>query len=207
MLRACGLALVMFMSAVVVTAQEPVNGVGVFFDESGSVTCLSSGLDSLVTGHIVLHAPSASFIAGWQGRLTSDSGVYIVDLVFMGEALNAGSGSDLIVGLGTPLPYDDQVLLARFRCWASEPGGIYFGSLSNGQGLAYCDSGAVHMVPMWAMYGGGVEPNAAVCPLVCPEANEVPPLVSQGGLDFGEKPAVENHTTWGKVKVLYDRSR
>jgi hypothetical protein len=207
MIRVCICTLIALVFPTIGAAQSPINGVGVFFDQNSQVNCLTSGLDSLMTAYLVLFEPSdVSGVGGWQGRLTSDVGVSVFNVILSGQGvLNIGSGDDYIVGLGVPLPWDDMILLASFSVYASAPGGIYFDSLSNGELPAYIGGEPEPVLTtMWLMYGSGAEPSASICMPECPTANAVPPLVGGSVWDFGaERPSTATGCTWGGVKALY----
>jgi hypothetical protein len=89
---------------------------GFFFDPAGTVDrATTTGPGQLVTGHLVIADPSrAAGIDSWECvvRFVTDGPTPVATWYLEGQALNALEAPSFIVGLGSPLPSANAVLLA-----------------------------------------------------------------------------------------------
>lgn len=96
---------------------------GIFFDEEFAEIQPDIGSPGqFVTGYLVLTNPSvATGVSAWECQVGLDPPGYILSWDLMGQAINAGQGNELIVGIGgPPIPYEQNVLLATFQLYVAE---------------------------------------------------------------------------------------
>ena len=102
------------------------NRVGLFFDDQYTSTmAYTDGSAEFMTGYLVLTNPAPyEAVAGWElaPMVTGSASLYNWDI--QGDFINAGSGNNLIIGLGgAPLPPSDAVLLATCQIYVAESAG------------------------------------------------------------------------------------
>lgn len=95
--------------------------VGIFFDSYYYEFSTYAEMAQLVTGYLVLKAPSATAgVHGWECRHQIEGPALLIATHLSGLALNVGTVPDYIVGLGEPLPPSPDVLLATFTYFMME---------------------------------------------------------------------------------------
>ena len=125
-----GIFVLTILPMTVFAAGGAINTIGLYFDDSGDTVCMANGLGEIQTVYLIVKNPmTAGGIGGWQGTLYVDAGLAVFGAVLSGDALNFGSGNDYIIGLGTPLPWAQSIVLAQFSVLASSPGGMRFDRL------------------------------------------------------------------------------
>lgn len=154
-----------------------INAIGLYFDDSGDTVCMANGLSEIHTVYLIVKNPmTAGGIGGWQGTLHVDAGLSVFGAVLSGDALNVGSGNDYIVGLGTPLPWAQSIILAQFSVYATSPGGIRFDRLEGDiyDGPAIADGGTGYIFVTNLEFGGeGVGPSLTIGTEDCPVPNTI----------------------------------
>ena len=78
------------------------------------------------TGYLVLESPTLPDIGGWELRLATEGPVTVVGWQLTGQAVNFESPPQFVVGLGSPLPADAQVVLASCEFMLSEDAPVTF---------------------------------------------------------------------------------
>lgn len=115
------IALVALLAAVA-SAQET-DRFGVYFDAGFSESELT--LDEypfLGTAHLVLENPTVPRVGGWECRIETQGSVSLVNWRLEGLHHNFLTAPNFFVGLGTPLPEGEAILLASCDVWVGEPG-------------------------------------------------------------------------------------
>lgn len=112
------------LSASVGVDMEPgEDRLGIFFDEAFTELMPDVGAaGQVVPGYLVLTQPSAlSGVSAWECQVVAEAPGYILSWEFAGQALNAGQGNNLVVGLGgEPLPWAENILLGTFQMYVAE---------------------------------------------------------------------------------------
>ncbi len=104
------------------------NSIGIYFDESGTKTCVDnvSSYPIAMPAYLILKYVSCSGgIGGWEAYVDSDPSLSVSFVSLRGNTISFGEFPNLIVGQCTPLPADSLVVLAEFMVIAQGPGGIY----------------------------------------------------------------------------------
>ncbi len=164
--------------------------IGMYFDEGYQVTDATVGEpNTILTTYLVLKEPSATDgIGGWELRISDDNfgAVTYLGWELEGQALNVVSPPQFVVGLGTPLPIQDAVLLATGQLLVNEVAPVAFSLGHVNQAsipgeMAYISGGdPAQLIPMTTVTGN---------PEVAWINRNVPiGVVSPAALNFGEVP-------------------
>jgi len=100
------------------------NLVGIFFDQGySSIETQTSSPNEIVESYLVMIEPSeTSGVSAWELRMGLDGDAQWLGWDLEGQAINAGSYNDFIVGIGgSPLPYSPAVLLATGQLLVDTP--------------------------------------------------------------------------------------
>ncbi len=152
-------------------------GLGVYFDTGAMTNCLPeiSSYPYITTGYIIAtECGGNGGVKGWECKVSWDSTLVVSGVGISGQPINIGTFPEYIVGLGSPLPESDRVVLAELAIVATSSGGIYL----DGLGLSVPDSfpailfaEGLDPVPASFRYGGWGMPVATIGELNCPEMN------------------------------------
>jgi len=189
----CLLVAIVCLFSPVITLAELPNGCGVYFDTQATVVCMQDGLNISIPAYIILsNVSDVGGVAGWQGCLTVDDNVYILNFSHIAPGIDVGTPPEYIIGFNTPLPFDDLMVLATFAVYATAPGGVYFEAISSSSWITpvyISGSDGSTWISMQLCYGGFGLPCATLGDIACPEHNgsSVPTTLS----------------SWGAVKSLY----
>ena len=109
-------------------ATPPGDSLGLWFDPAytrNETHCID--FPHFSEAYLVLHAPSAGAVGGWECRAVTDGPVTPLGWDLEGQAVNFVQPPQFVVGLGSPLPTGDAVLLAtlQFMITAGDP--VVFG--------------------------------------------------------------------------------
>lgn len=98
------------------------NRVGVFFDEDHTeLVHLNDGSAEFLTGYLVLTEPAPqSGVAGWELLPGVEGAAYITQWDVRGDFVDAGTGDQMIIGLGAPLPWAQDILLATCTIYVAQ---------------------------------------------------------------------------------------
>lgn len=89
---------------------------GVFWDENYlSNNTYNNPTNAVIEGYLVLSEPSQSGgVSAWEAQIKIDATATLLSWQLEGDAINVGEGNEYVVGLGTPLPFTSDALLATF---------------------------------------------------------------------------------------------
>ena len=189
-------AVMMVIGANAMAQVDPdVNSIGVYFDTGATVHCLPPVVAPGSHGpgfiYLIITNPSAGGgVFGWECSIEVCPTMFVLNWGYVGQAINACTEPDFLVGLATALPWAPAVVLldmtifltAMDCCWIY----IHPSATPSIPGYpAYVDGGDVgNIISLGQSTGGDLDPVAGInC--ICP-----PPIGSQD-------------QTWGTVKALY----
>lgn len=166
-------------------------GIGVYFDNEGLVNCLPevTSYPYFASAYIVV-TECAGFggITGWEAKLSWDANIVLTEGAISGQVINVRSFPEFLVGIGTPLPENDAVVLAQVSVVALNAGGIFL----DGLGVSVPDSlpavlfdSELDPLSIEWKYGGRESPAATIGAIPCPTLNEATgggQLVQEEGL-------------------------
>lgn len=138
------------------------------------------------TAYLVLHEPSLDGVGGWECKVTAAGPVTLLTWALEGQAVNFASPPEFIVGLGSPLPSGQDVLLATVQFLIDAPAPVTF---SLGPVYHASIPGAMAYIPF-------ADPNdlrplttGTGTPEVAWYNRELPVCtLSAGAVDFGVRP-------------------
>lgn len=160
------------LATTVGTSHAGIDSIGLYLDSNGQDTCLQGGVGSLHSIFLIIKNPSIpGSVGGWQGTLHSDSGLSVVGVVLEGSGMNFLGGNDYMVGLGSPIPWSPEVLLATFSVFATSAGGMCFDALVGGDEETPVYSANSELRNLYLEYGGDGNPSVTIGLQDCPELN------------------------------------
>lgn len=186
-----GLLLLMASTAMAQIDPDP-NGIGVFFDQAGTIRCGQATGGMLSVYVIASNISCPGGIGGWEANVTMNApGLMYLSAVLAGTGpINLYTAPEFQVGLGVPMGYAPNMLLAtvNYFVMAGTPGTFFVGPIVHPQSIpgaaCYADGADVgHLVPFQPPQGLWTLPAALLntpCGLV------------------GADPA-----TWGGVKGMF----
>ncbi len=174
--------------------QHDDNMLGIFFDEAGIVNYDNAPVGAPLSLYLcLLNCTDPCGVLGWECRIqVSPPEVYILAWNLRGEAINVSNPPEFTVGLASPLPWQQPIVLMEFVVGVFIPQPIEFYLLptynpSLPDLMAYasgCDPG--ELIPMNWPTGGPEYPVAAING-DCPAGIEAPaPAVASvtGGIEL-----------------------
>lgn len=186
-----GLVLLMASTALAQVDPDP-NGLGLFSDMGYMVRCSSAAGSTMLPLYLVASNISASGLAGWecQVRMTG-SGAMFLSAVMAGQGpINLYTAPEFQVGLGVPMDFAPNLLLATITYFVLAPVPTTFaiGPIDHPQSIAgecvYADAADVgHLIPFQPPQGSW----------------DLPAFVLNGVCDI--VPVQED--TWGGVKGMF----
>lgn len=118
-------AAILLNTAAGAVLDENDNTMGLYFDTDGESDCLEAVPPlSQVPCYIVLTNPTFGELYGFECGLEYGSELVLLDTILAhDQALNVGSGGNLIVGFGSPTYTDEATLLATLNLMYMDMGG------------------------------------------------------------------------------------
>lgn len=157
-----------FVCITFVQTTRALDNVGIFFDQSGTITCIADSLYTPMRAYLLIKHPSNSTgISGWEGRLSADEGIFLSPIAITGSGPNISGFPEYSIGLVQPLPHSDVTILATFSVYATRPGGVYFGATAH-PSLPEVTTG---------IYAAGDNPGLLI-PMQCPNEDCAVPLAT-----------------------------
>lgn len=173
-------------------ASEYIDGVGLYFDQAAICNCMPDSLNTYLPLYLILENPSnSSGVAGWQGVLEWDSGLFVSLISYGDGSINTMIFPEMFIGYVVPLPYQDTIVLASLMVYAINPGGLRFGPYGSAGFPYYLPADNIEIfIPMLNVYGDASEPDAMIGSTDCPELND-----TQG--------ISNSRFSWGQIKEIY----
>jgi hypothetical protein len=165
------------------------DGVGLYFDPEGSDNCLTVASGTVFSGYLLVTRPSdPDGIHGWELTLVVPPGLFLLQTIYSGQALNITSPPEYIVGLADPLPAADVIRLAevQFLVIMIEPYDLFLQPVSR------------PTVPGQMIYASGGDEGVFVGLQPSSGAHDRPVAAINGDCPVPARPA-----SWGRVKALY----
>lgn len=161
--------------------------VGIYFDQGAEENCIQANQTLTLDAYLLLLEPTSAGVYGWECALEINN-AFLLEINFAGQAVNAGSGSNYIVGLMSPLPSSSTVQLARLSVMvvADNQAGFHIYPVST------------PAIPGTPAYADGSDPSILLP--MAPKTIGTNSLVA--GINLPD--CIPEETTWGRVKVIYD---
>ena len=177
----------LILAAAPPAAGQPPNSLGIWFDPA--FTQSDAQTDAFPTfgeAYLVLHQLSFSGLGGWECRVATDGPVTLLGWDLEGQAVNFTPPPSFTVGLGSPLPDSEAILLATVQYVVNAAGPVTFSlrptvhaSLPDAMAcITYADPNIV--LPLTTVTGtpdvAGINREVPVC------------TVTPTAIDFGVQP-------------------
>ena len=117
----------LFLAAGTPAAAQPPNSLGIWFDSAFTQNDVEAGtFPAYGEAYLVLHHLSFSGLGGWECRVATDGPVTLLGWDLEGQAVNFTPPPSFTVGLGSPLPDSEGILLATVQYMVSAAGPVTF---------------------------------------------------------------------------------
>lgn len=101
------------------------DALGVWFDPAFSDNDMRTGsLPFIGQAYLVLHEPTIAGVGGWECMVDVTGPVFLLQWRYEGQAVNFKTPPEFFVGLGSPLPHGEAVLLATVDFLVQEDGPV-----------------------------------------------------------------------------------
>jgi len=177
------------------------DAIGIYFDPGTYQEIewyMQDDQPEVVTGYLVLREPSdPAGVYGWECRFSVEGQVFAMDWQLQGTAINVGEPGEFIVGLASPLPWAQDVLLATGTFLAQvDPAGaalLKLGPISTPS------------LPGQMAFLGGSDPNLLL-PMTTATGSDVVAVISGSSPLPVEMPAPSARLAAGEVSLQWTLS-
>jgi len=166
---------------------------GIYFDEAGTIDEIEITTTQVVNAYLcILAASEPSGVSGWECAIAWNEAFPVLAWNLRGQAINALTPPQFAVGLASPLPWQNPIVLMDFNILVMQPGVCEFylhptdfPTIPGHMAYAAGDDPGHIIVLNWAS-GGEEIPAATINSLiVLPECDIDPPELAFGEIEVG----------------------